>query len=133
MPVDALESVLGEVLSAAGTSGTAGTSGASGTSGAALVDAVTGLTYAESGDCAVAGNGPEVCRLLSLIEDGLHEAGAEGELESVVVTGRRTYHVVRVVARQGDPVLISTVLDRADTNLALAARHIATAAEGLFA
>ncbi|WP_329177450.1 hypothetical protein [Streptomyces sp. NBC_01477] len=121
MSVDALESVLDEVLSAAGASG------------AALVDAVTGFTYAESGDCAAAGTGHEVWHLLSLIEDRLHEAGAEGELENVVVTGSRTYHVVHVVARQGDPVLLSTVLDRSDTNLALASRRIGAVAEGLFA
>ncbi|WP_433891040.1 hypothetical protein [Streptomyces sp. CA-111067] len=119
--MDALDSVLGEVLSAAGASG------------AAVVDAVTGLTYAESGDCAAAGSGSEVCRLLTLIDERLHEAGAEGELENVVVTGSRTYHVVHVVPRQGDPVLLSAVLDRADANLALAARQLAAVAGGLHA
>ncbi len=119
--MDALESVLGEVLSSAGASG------------AALVDAVTGLTYAEAGDCSVAGTGHEVRRLLGLIEDRLHEAGAEGEVENVVVTAGRTYHLVHVVPRQGDPVLLSTVLDRAEANLALASRRLATAAEELLA
>lgn len=119
--MDPLESLLDEVLSAAGASG------------AALVDAVTGFTYAESGDCAAAGTGLEVCDLIGLIEERLHEAGAEGELENVVVTGSRSYHVVQVLARHGDPVLVSTVLDRPETNLALASRRIAAAVDGLFA
>jgi hypothetical protein len=119
--VDALESTLGGVLSVAGASGVA------------VVDAVTGLTYAETGDCTAAGSGFEVCRLLNLIEDRLHEAGAEGELENVVVTGSRNYHIVHVVSRQGDPVLMSALLDRSEANLALASRQVAAACQDLFA
>ncbi len=119
--MDALESVLGEVLSAAGASG------------AAVIDAVTGFTYAESGDCTAAGNGHEVCRLLALVEEALRAAGAPGEVESVVVTGAQGYHVVRAVPRHGDPVLLSAVLQRPDANLALASRRVATAAESLSA
>ncbi|MEU6853076.1 hypothetical protein ABZ901_24495 [Actinacidiphila alni] len=138
--MNALETVLGEIHSATGGSGAPGDAGGPGgseaaaASGTALIDAATGLTYAEAGDCAAAGSGHDVWRLLTLIEDGLHRAGAEGELESVTVTARRTYHLVRVLPRQGgDPVLLSAVLDREHTNPALAARQLATAAEGLFA
>lgn len=117
--MEALQSVLGEALSAVGASG------------AALVDAVTGFTYAELGDCMPAGSGHEVCQLLRLVDDGLHEAGAQGELESVVVTGRRSYHLVQVVPRQGDPLLISMLLDRSGSNLALASRQVTAAAKAL--
>ncbi|WNI14387.1 hypothetical protein [Actinacidiphila sp. ITFR-21] len=119
MPVHALESVLAQVLSTPGVLG------------AAVVDAVTGLTYAEAGDCGPAGSGTEVRDLAELVSDRLHEAGAWGELENVVVTGRRIQHIVQVLPRRGDAVLLSAVLDRADTNLALASRQLSEHARGL--
>ncbi|WP_329129589.1 hypothetical protein OG552_03855 [Streptomyces sp. NBC_01476] len=110
--VHALESVLDHVLSTPGVLG------------AAVVDAVTGLTYAEAGECGPAGPGTDISELAALIGDGLHDAGAWGELENVVVTSRRVHHIVEVVPRHGDPVLLSVVLDREGTNLALAVRQL---------
>ncbi|HEY5836320.1 hypothetical protein [Streptomyces sp.] len=111
--VHVLEPVLGDVLSTPGVSG------------AAVIDSVTGLSYAEAGDCTAAGSGNDICDLVNLISDRLRDAGAEGELESVVVTGTRTHHIVQVVPRRGDAVLLSTVLDRRGSNLALAMRGLA--------
>lgn len=42
----------------------------------------------------------------------------------MVVTSRRVHHIVEVVPRHGDPVLLSVVLDREGTNLALAVRQL---------
>ncbi|MER6395526.1 hypothetical protein ABT263_05590 [Kitasatospora sp. NPDC001603] len=101
--------------------------------GAALVDAVTGLTYRSAGEHRLLGTGAELAELANLIGERLCEAGAEGELESLVVTSTRHHHVVQVVPRQGDPLLLATVLDRGQTNLALAIRQSTDRAEALLA
>ena len=100
--------------------------------GAALVDAVTGLTYAAAGE-AVRGGGAELAELAALVADRLGEAGAAGELESMVVTSTRHHHVVQVVPRQGDVLLLCLLLDRAGTNLALALRQTADDARKVLA
>ena len=117
----ALEASLSDVL------------GSPGVVGAALVDAVTGLSYQSAGEQRLLGTGAELAELTNLISERLHEAGAEGELESLVVTSSRHHQVVQVLPRQGDPVLLATVLDRGQTNLALAIRQTADRAKGLLA
>ncbi|MFE2729158.1 hypothetical protein [Kitasatospora sp. NPDC059327] len=109
----ALEASLSEVL------------GRPGVVGAALVDAVTGLTYRSAGDHRSLGPGTELAELVDMIGARLHEAGAEGDLESVVVTSTRRYEIVQVVPRRGDPLLLATVLDRERINLALAVQWTA--------
>ncbi|MGW6917960.1 hypothetical protein ACWGB8_29725 [Kitasatospora sp. NPDC054939] len=93
--------------------------------GAVLVDAVTGLGHGSAGDHRLLAAGAELAELANLIGDRLFDAGAVGELESVVVTSTRHHEIVQVVPRRGDPLLLATVLDRARTNLALAVRQTA--------
>ncbi|MGV9266909.1 hypothetical protein ACWDRR_19875 [Kitasatospora sp. NPDC003701] len=93
--------------------------------GVALVDAVTGLTYRSAGEHRLLGSGTELAELVDMIGARLHEAGAEGDLESVAVTSTRRYEIVQVVPRQGDPLLLATVLDRERINLALAVQWTA--------
>ncbi|WP_327063638.1 hypothetical protein OG196_01910 [Kitasatospora purpeofusca] len=113
----ALEASLSEVL------------GRPGAVGAALVDAVTGLSFRSAGEHRLLGSGAELAELVDLIGARLHEAGAEGELESLVVTSTRRYEIVQVVPRQGDPLLLATVLDRERVNLALAIQWTADRAK----
>jgi hypothetical protein len=110
-----------------------GVLGSPGVVGAALVDAVTGLTYQSAGDHRLLGTGAELAELVNLIGERLYEAGAESELESLVVTSTRHHEVVQVVSRQGDALLLATVLDRGRTNLALAIRQSADRAGDLLA
>jgi hypothetical protein len=107
--------------------------GSPGVIGASLVDAVTGLTYASAGDETATGDGVELCELAALLTDRLHEAGAAGELESVIVTSTHRHHVLQVVPRHGDAVLLSVALDRERTNLALAVREMAGHARDVLA
>lgn len=96
-----------------------------GVTGVALVDAVTGLTYAGAGDSAEAGAGAEACELATLIAERLGAAGAEGELESVVTTSTRRHQVLLTVPRPaGDPLLLVAGLDRDRVNVALALRTL---------
>ncbi|MFB7126043.1 hypothetical protein DR950_12970 [Kitasatospora xanthocidica] len=107
--------------------------GSPGVVGAALVDAVTGLSYQSAGDHRLLGTGAELAELTNLIGERLYEAGAESELESLVVTSTRHHQVVQVLSRKGDPLLLATVLDRERTNLALALRQTADRAQDLLA
>lgn len=93
-----------------------------GIAGAALVDAVTGLTYGEAGGCAP--DGEECSRLAVLVEDRLHAAGARGGLESIVVTAARRQVVLRLLPGHGDPLLLTATLEREQSNLALVIRRI---------
>ncbi|WP_327238401.1 hypothetical protein OG349_01060 [Streptomyces sp. NBC_01317] len=95
-----------------------------GVKGTALVDAVTGLVYCVVGDELEVGDGVGTAELAAVITDRVGQAGVESELESVVVTTARRYHVVKSVRRTGDPLLLVTALDRDGTNLALALRHL---------
>ncbi|WP_203616236.1 hypothetical protein [Streptomyces sp. SID13726] len=98
---------------------------APGVTGVALVDAVTGLVYGAAGDVTEAGDGPEACELAALIVDRLGAAGAEGELESVVLTSRRRHQMLFSVVRPtGDPLLLAAGLDRDRANVALALRSL---------
>jgi hypothetical protein len=107
--------------------------GSPGTVGVLLVDAVSGLGYASAGDTGAIGTGGELAELAELVAEQLHEAGAEGELENIVVSSRRRHHIVQVVPRHGDPLLLAVVIDREQTNLALALRQTATQAGKLLA
>lgn len=100
---------------------------------AALVDAVTGLSYAAAGVNRI--NGADIAELTNLIVDRLYEAGTEGDLESVVMTGGTVHEVVRTVPGRGrsDGLLLFLVLDREQTNLALAMRHAEDLAAGVLA
>ncbi|RDG39664.1 hypothetical protein DVH02_02650 [Streptomyces corynorhini] len=104
-----------------------------GVTGAALVDAVTGLTYCAVGDPSAVGDGVDTAELAALVTDRVGPAGTGGELESLVVTSARRYHVVRTVRRAGDPLLLVAALDRDRTNLALALRQLNGHAEGMLA
>lgn len=101
--------------------------------GAALVDAVTGLAYAAAGGYRV--NGSEIAELTNLVVDWLYEAGTEGDLESVVMTGGTVHEVVRTVPGRGrsDGLLLFLALDRERTNLALALRQADDLAVGVLA
>ncbi|MFF4983852.1 hypothetical protein ACFY3O_27855 [Streptomyces sp. NPDC001046] len=93
-----------------------------GIAGAALVDAVTGLTYGEAGGCPP--DGEECGRIAVLVEDRLHAAGARGGLEGIVVTTARRHLVLRTLPGHGDPLLLTATLEREQSNLALAMRRI---------
>jgi hypothetical protein len=102
--------------------------------GVALIDAVTGLTYGTAGDAAHAGTGTEVSDLAALISERLGEAGAVGELESVVMTSRRRHQVLLSVPRSaGDPLLLAAGLDRDRANMALALRSLGDRAREVLA
>ncbi|MER6524626.1 hypothetical protein [Streptomyces sp. NPDC001508] len=93
-----------------------------GVTGVTLIDAVTGLTY---GDAGTNGSDPIECsRLTALIGDGLNAAGTQGELESIVITGTNRLLVIATVPRQGDPLLLTAVLERGQANLALVLHHL---------
>jgi hypothetical protein len=106
---------------------------APGVTDAALVDAVTGLTYATAGGARAASGAAECADLAALIGDRLAAAGADGDLESVVVTVRDQHLVLRTVTRQGDPLLLTAVADRERTNLALVLHRLGTLAESVLA
>jgi hypothetical protein len=103
---------------------------APGVTGAVLVDGVTGTSYAAQGE---AGAAQDAHRIASLAAVHLHRAGCEGEVESVVVTTRTSHHVTLRVQRQGDPLLLSAVLDRERVALAWAMRGLTRHAETLLA
>lgn len=97
---------------------------APGVTGVALVDGVTGLVYGTAGDVGEAG-GAESSELAALIARRLGEAGAEGDLESVVLTSRRRHQMLFSVVRPaGDPLLLAAGLDRDRANVALALRSL---------
>lgn len=86
----------------------------------ALVDAVTGLVYGQAGPEGVEGvDGIECSDFAALVGDGLHAAGAQGDLESIVVTSTHHHHILRSLPRQGDPVFLVATLEREQANLAL--------------
>ncbi|MEU1271925.1 hypothetical protein [Streptomyces sp. NPDC005799] len=96
-----------------------------GVTGVALVDAVTGLVYGAAGDVVEAGDGTQSSEFATLIAERLGAAGAEGELESVVLTSRRRHQMLFSVVRPaGDPLLLTAGLDRDRANVALALRGI---------
>lgn len=88
-----------------------------GVTGVSLVDAVTGLSYGEAG---ASGSDPVECgRLAALVSSGLQAAGAQGELESIVITGSERQFVLTAVDHPGDPLLLTAALERGSANLAL--------------
>ena len=101
-----------------------------GISGAVLLDAVTGLTYAESGD--VSGS-QDSCEIAEIARTRLTRAGASGELESVVVTTSTRHLVTLQLPRRGDPLLLCATVDRERTNLTWALRELHQHADELLA
>ncbi|MFI1769330.1 hypothetical protein ACH41H_45965 [Streptomyces sp. NPDC020800] len=99
-----------------------------GVAGAALFDAVTGLNYGKVGAGEV--DGIEFSQLATLISDQLYIAGAEGGLESIVVTGARHQVVLRTLPRQGFSLLLTATLEREEANLALVLHQLDLYAAG---
>lgn len=98
---------------------------APGVIGVALVDAVTGLVYGAAGDATEAGDGAESSEFAALVAQRLGAAGAEGDLESVILTSRRRHQMLFPVVRPaGDPLLLTAGLDRDRANVALALRGL---------
>ncbi|MFJ5921078.1 hypothetical protein ACIQF6_00590 [Kitasatospora sp. NPDC092948] len=101
--------------------------------GAVVADAVSGLGHASAGEHRPLGTAAELAELVGLIDEGLRAAGADGEVESLVVSTARHHQVVQLIPRSGDPLLLATLLDRSRTNLALAVRQTADQARALLA
>ena len=101
-----------------------------GISGAAVLDAVTGLSYAESGDVSAS---QDSCEIAEIVRTRLVRAGAEGELESVIVTTSTRHLVTIQLPRQGDPLLLCATVDRDRTNLTWALRELGRYADELLA
>ncbi|MEY9910965.1 hypothetical protein ABIA35_007216 [Catenulispora sp. MAP12-49] len=91
------------------------------------MDEVTGLAYRSAGDFSGVGRPHEIAELIALITEGLHGAGAPGELESVVVTGSRLHEVLHPVPSRApmNTAVVVLALDRERSNLALAVREAA--------
>lgn len=105
-----LDAALGEALTTPGISGVS------------LLDAVTGFSYAAVGDVSA---GQDSCELADIARARLHEAGCEGELESVVVTTSTRHIVTLQVDRAGDPLLLCATVDRDRTNITWALHDLA--------
>ncbi|MDV9172832.1 hypothetical protein R6V09_22295 [Streptomyces sp. W16] len=103
---------------------------APGISGAMLLDAVTGLSYAESGD--VSGS-QDSCEIAEIARTRLNRAGAPGELENVIVTTSTRHLVTLQLPRRGDPLLLCATVDRERTNLTWALRELHRHADELLA
>ena len=99
-----------------------------------LVDATTSLVYGFAGDGASLPDPEEAAETVHLLIEGLHEAGGNGELESLIVTTAQCHYLTHVVPRhRGDDLLLVTVADRSRTNLALADRAMAVQAGSVLA
>ncbi|KUO09623.1 hypothetical protein [Streptomyces sp. DSM 15324] len=101
-----------------------------GIAGAAVVDSVTGLSFASLGDT---GASQDVHDLVGLADGGLRQAGCADELESIVVTTASTHHVTLNVGRDRDPVLLCATVDRDRTNLAWVLQDLTRHADALLA
>ncbi|HEV2637446.1 MAG TPA: hypothetical protein VGX23_20005 [Actinocrinis sp.] len=90
-----------------------------------LVDATTGLVYGAAGDSTILPEPEEATEAVRGLVERLHDAGADGELEGVIVTTTRYHQLTQVVPRhRGDDLLFVAVADRARTNIALAERAV---------
>ncbi|MGW4912412.1 hypothetical protein [Streptomyces sp. NPDC004270] len=107
-----------------------GVAGTPGVTAAALLDGVTGLSYAEHGDARAAQDAQETAHLAA---DRLNRAGFPGELESIVVTTAAHHHVTTRVGRQGDPLLLFALVDRGRTNITWVLRDLAGHTDRLLA
>ncbi|MEW1642628.1 hypothetical protein [Streptomyces sp. NPDC091219] len=101
-----------------------------GISGAAVLDAVTGLSYAEIGEVSTS---QDACEIAELARTRLIQAGATGELESIVVTTSTRHLVTIQLPRQGDPLLFCATVDRDRTNLGSALHELRLQADELLA
>ena len=99
-----------------------------------LVDATTSLVYGYAGEAAVLPDPEESTEIVQLLIENLHEAGGNGELESLIVTTSQSHYLTHVVPRhRGDDLLLVAVADRSRTNLALADRTMAVQADSVLA
>ncbi|MFI7504043.1 hypothetical protein ACIBVL_37290 [Streptomyces sp. NPDC049687] len=98
--------------------------------GAAVVDSVTGLSYASLGE---AGASQDAHDVVGIADTHLRQAGCTDELESIVVTTPSTHHVTLSVGHGGDPVLLCATVDRNRTNLAWALQDLTRHADALLA
>ncbi|MFJ9708471.1 hypothetical protein [Streptomyces sp. NPDC101234] len=101
-----------------------------GVSALALLDGVTGLSYAEYGDTSAAQDAQETAHLVTT---RLNQAGFEGELETIVITTTTHHHVTTRVDREGDPLLLFALVDRHRTNITWALRDLAERTNRLLA
>ncbi|MFF7469130.1 hypothetical protein [Streptomyces sp. NPDC008092] len=101
-----------------------------GVTAAALVDGVTGLSYAEFGAQEPAQDAQETAHSVTM---NLNRAGFTGELEGIVVTTAAHHHVTARVDREGDPLLLFALVDRDRTNITWALRDLAEHTDRLLA
>jgi hypothetical protein len=94
--------------------------------GAAVVDYESGITLGSKGgqslDMELAGAGNTQFVLSSL--DTLHDIDIEEPVEDVLVTLGEQYHLTRF-SEAHDAIFTYLILDRSQSNLALARRHLA--------
>lgn len=95
--------------------------------GAAVVDHDSGITLGSKGggslDMELAGAGNTKFILANL--DALARSGIEEPVEDVLVTLDNQYHLTRF-SEAHDTIVTYVILNRADANLALARRQLAT-------
>ena len=86
-----------------------------------IADAVSGSVLAEHGNGVV-----DPTAVLGWGSTALRDLDGADDLDDLIVTGARTYHLVRrAVAGGGSPLLVYVCLERARSNLALARRALA--------
>ncbi|WP_405594498.1 hypothetical protein [Streptomyces sp. NBC_01092] len=100
--------------------------GVEGALGAAVVDYTSGMALGTLGGgkdldltVAAAGNTDVIRAKVRTME----QLGLKGQIEDILITLERQYHVIRLVTgRTGNGLFLYLVLDRANSNLAMA-RH----------
>lgn len=86
-----------------------------------IADAVSGRVLAEHGKGVV-----DPTAVLGWGGTALRDLDGADDLDDLIVTGARTYHLVRrAAAGSGPPLLVYVCLERARSNLALARRALA--------
>ncbi|MFJ8111808.1 hypothetical protein [Streptomyces sp. NPDC096132] len=101
-----------------------------GIAGAAVVDSVTGLSYASLGEVGASRDAHDI---VGIADTRLRQAGCTDELESIVVTTPSMHHVTLSVGRDRDPVLLCATVDRERTNLAWVLQDLTRHADALLA
>jgi hypothetical protein len=102
----------------------------------ALVDVGTGMVVDSAGDepaglpAAAAGLADEA----RLVSTALGDARPGGDLEELLLVTEHRFHLVKILdRREDDGLLLFVELDRAQTNIALAAQQVARAASAVLA
>lgn len=106
----------------------------SGAIGAALVDYTSGMTLGTAGgggldlDIAAAGN-TEVVRAKQAV---MQQLGIEGPIEDMMITLDDQLHLIRLMdTHRGDGLFVYLVLNKAQSNLAMARRQLADVEKNL--